>query len=314
MYLDAVKISKREDSTLADIVQIGAGEAALSSRLERVQVSGEVSLAVRVWEPDCGAALGPPFVLLHGIAATSMGWDEVAARLAGEGRAVYAIDFRGHGLSDRPEQGYDVATFASDLAAALKGLGLHRPILVGHSLGAWAILRALADDSVVAGGIGLVEGGLVDARDQFATIEEGLAKTALPPVAGMPLPRVAGYLRGSHPVWSEQRLAGALSAFDVNLDGTVAWRLTDARSEALFRSLWETSVADSWPAVHVPAVVAVADTGDAHWTAAKRAAEPEIRRAIPDVRMEWFTAEHELHADLPQEIADLLLDVFAATR
>jgi len=111
---------------------------------------------------------------------------------------------------------------------------------------------------ITAGGIGLVEGGLVDARDQFATIEEGLAKTALPPVAGMPLPRVAGYLRGSHPVWSEQRLAGALSAFDVNLDGTVAWRLTDARSEALFRSLWETSVADSWPAVHVPAVVAVA--------------------------------------------------------
>ena len=277
-----------------------------------MQVADGVSLAVRVWEPDPGTvAQGAPFVLLHGIASTARSWEEVGRRLSAAGRAAYAIDFRGHGLSDRPDEGYDLAPLTADLVAALAGLGLDRPILVGHSLGAWVILEAAASRPDVAAGIGLVEGGLVDARDQFATLEESLAKLALPPVAGMPLPRLQGYLRESHPSWSDERLAATVAAFDVNSDGTVAWRLTGSRFEALVRALWEARVADWWPAVRVATVVAVADTGDAEWTAAKQAAEVQIRRAILSVRIEWLTADHDVHADRPDRIADLLLEVFA---
>lgn len=295
---------------MAESLETGLDAAASGPRLQRVSVAGGVSLAVRVWEPASGGSGGAPFVLLHGIGATANLWDGVSARLAAFGRASYAIDFRGHGLSDRPDDGYDLATLGSDLVAAVAGLGLDRPILVGHSLGAWAILEAVTRRGVFASGVGLVEGGLVDARDQFATLDEALAKMALPPVGGMPLPRVAGYLRATHPTWSEQRLAATLSAFDVNPDGTVAWRLTTARLEALQRALWEARVADWWPAVQVPALVVAADTGDAPWTAAKRVAEAEIRRAVPGIRVEWLTADHEVHADRPEEVARLLLESF----
>jgi hypothetical protein len=155
-----------------------------------------------------------------------------------------------------------------------------------------------------------VEGGLVDASDQFATLEECLAKLALPPVAGMPLARLQGYLRHANPAWSDARLEAALAAFDVRDDGTVAWRLTQPRQEALLRAMWAARVSDWWPAVQVPAVVAVADTGDAPWTAAKRAADADIRRAIPGVRVEWLTADHDIHTDRPDWVADLLLGAF----
>jgi pimeloyl-ACP methyl ester carboxylesterase len=278
----------------------------------RVAVAGGVELGVRTWLPSAGTPALPPFVLLHGIAATSVGWDGVAARLAAAGRAVYSLDFRGHGDSSRPDDGYDLPTFASDLIAALEGLGLEHAVLAGHSLGANVILEAISRWPGLAAGVCLVEGGLVDARDQFATLEDCLAKMALPPVTGMPLPRLRGYLRQSNPGWSELRLAAALAAFDVHPDGTVSWRLTAARYEALLRALWAARAADHWASVHVPAVVVAADTGDPSWTAAKQAAEPELRRAIPQVRVEWLTADHDVHTDRPDWIADLLLGAFSA--
>jgi pimeloyl-ACP methyl ester carboxylesterase len=185
-------------------------------------------------------------------------------------------------------------------------------VLVGHSLGANVILKALSERPDMACGVVLVEGGLVDARDQFATLEECLTGVALAPVAGMPLPRLQGYLRATHPDWSEARLAATISAFDTHADGTVSWRLTAPRFDALLRALWADRAADKWPAVHVPAVVVAADTGDAPWTAAKRAAETEIRKVIPAVRVEWFTSDHDVHSARPAEVASLLLDAFPA--
>jgi pimeloyl-ACP methyl ester carboxylesterase len=278
-----------------------------------VEVATVVHLKVLSWavegEPRTAAA-DAAFVLLHGIASTSDSWSEVGRWLALGGRKAYALDFRGHGMSDRPEGGYDLATYASDLAAVIARLGLTKPILVGHSLGANVILEAVSARPDIAGGVVLVEGGLADARDQFATLEECMAKIALAPVAGMPLPRLQGYLRATHPDWSEARLAATIAAFDIHADGTVSWRLTAPRFDALLRALWTDTAADRWSAVHAPAVVVAADNGDAAWTAAKRAAEARIREAIPGVRVEWFTADHDVHAARPDDLARLLLEAF----
>jgi len=49
---------------------------------------------------------------------------------------VIMVDARGHGRSDGPEQGYGSAEHAGDLASVITGLGLHRPAVLGHSMGA----------------------------------------------------------------------------------------------------------------------------------------------------------------------------------
>ncbi|MEJ7755036.1 MAG: alpha/beta fold hydrolase [Nocardioidaceae bacterium] len=46
-----------------------------------------------------------------------------------------AVDLRGHGESDAPEQDYTIEGFASDVAWMSQQLGLERPVVVGHSLG-----------------------------------------------------------------------------------------------------------------------------------------------------------------------------------
>ena len=80
----------------------------------------------------------PCVVLLHGGGANLHWWDEIAPSLAERFRVV-ALDFRGHGDSDYPEQ-REVGAFHRDLESLLEELDAPRVALVGHSMGAHVAL------------------------------------------------------------------------------------------------------------------------------------------------------------------------------
>jgi len=48
------------------------------------------------------------------------------------------------------------------------------------------------------------------------------------------------------------------------------------------------------------------DTGDDGWTAAKRQSVGAAEAAIPKVRTHWMRGDHDLHAQHPDEMAELL--------
>ncbi len=278
-----------------------------------VGLPGGLRLHVLAWPAAPGGAENAaPMVLLHGLASNALIWEPVASRLAAAGHTVFAADFRGHGLSDKPDDGYDMATFAADLAGLVEALELDRPVVVGHSLGAFAIVEALArrpDFARRVRGVVLVEGALVDASVQFASLEACLAAVALPPVTGVPAPRLEGYFRHTYPDWSEARIAATMANLEVRADGIVAgWRLGPARVEMLARSMWEWHVVPLLPVVAAPALWIVADTGDAAWTAAKRGAAGDVAAAVPQAQIRWLGAEHDVHAHRPEEVAALILD------
>ncbi|MEV3853484.1 alpha/beta hydrolase [Streptomyces sp. NPDC050095] len=77
-------------------------------------------------------------VLIHGIATDNLTsyYFTVAPRFAAAGYDVVMYDQRGHGRSERPQQGYGIQEFTRDLAALLDTLDLTRPVhLVGNSFG-----------------------------------------------------------------------------------------------------------------------------------------------------------------------------------
>lgn len=84
----------------------------------------------------------PPVVLAHGFSDDGLCWTPVAERLAAD-YDVIMVDARGHGRSDAPKRGYGSAEHAGDLAGVITGLGLARPAVLGHSMGA-ATALALA--------------------------------------------------------------------------------------------------------------------------------------------------------------------------
>jgi len=81
----------------------------------------------------------PPVVLAHGFSDNGLCWTPVAEALATT-YDIIMVDARGHGLSAAPEQGYGSDDHAADLAGLIQVLGLQRPAVLGHSMGAAATL------------------------------------------------------------------------------------------------------------------------------------------------------------------------------
>ena len=94
-----------------------------------VRVAG-AQIGYRVWgEPGL-----PGVVLVHGGAAHSGWWDHVAPLLTGH--RVVGLDLTGHGDSDRRDT-YDPHLWAREVVAVAAAAELHRPVVVGHSMGGW---------------------------------------------------------------------------------------------------------------------------------------------------------------------------------
>lgn len=87
-------------------------------------------------------------VLLHGGGANAHWWDHLAPQLA-ESFHVIALDFRGHGDSDYPEE-LVVGAFNDDLEALLEHLGSGTVALLGHSMGGGVALDHAAHHHDVA--------------------------------------------------------------------------------------------------------------------------------------------------------------------
>jgi pimeloyl-ACP methyl ester carboxylesterase len=77
---------------------------------------------------------GPPLLLIHGWPQT---WYQFRLLMPALARdfTVVAVDQRGIGLSDKPEDGYDTRTLANDLIEAMDALGHHRFAVVGCDTG-----------------------------------------------------------------------------------------------------------------------------------------------------------------------------------
>jgi pimeloyl-ACP methyl ester carboxylesterase len=81
------------------------------------------------------AGQGPPVILLHGFGACTYTWRYLAPVLARDHR-VFALDLKGYGLSDKPDDGkYAVSDQADMVAAFIRSQDLHDLVVIGHSMG-----------------------------------------------------------------------------------------------------------------------------------------------------------------------------------
>ena len=92
---------------------------------------------------------GPVLVFVHGLTSSRRAWDPVTTLLARDFTCV-RIDLRGHGASSAAAE-YSMRSLVGDVRVVIEEIGLGRPALVGHSLGASvvAIYAAAHETSTV---------------------------------------------------------------------------------------------------------------------------------------------------------------------
>lgn len=99
---------------------------------------------------------GPALLLIGGWPQTWYAWREVMPALARQ-HTVVAVDSRGAGLSEKPDDGYDAGTLAADLVALMAALGHDRFDVVGHDIGTWTGYALAADHPERVGRLAIVE-------------------------------------------------------------------------------------------------------------------------------------------------------------
>ncbi|MEV0221019.1 alpha/beta hydrolase [Streptomyces sp. NPDC050704] len=99
---------------------------------------------------------GPALLLIGGWPQTWYAWREVMPALARR-HTVVAVDSRGAGLSDKPDDGYDAGTLASDLVALMAALGHDRFDVAGHDIGTWTGYALAADHPERVGRLAILE-------------------------------------------------------------------------------------------------------------------------------------------------------------
>jgi non-heme chloroperoxidase len=90
---------------------------------------------------ETGDPSGHPILFIHGFSQCWLAWNrQLNSDLADRYRLI-AMDMRGHGLSEKPRDGYaDSRLWADDVDAAIQALNLDRPVLCGWSYGPLVIL------------------------------------------------------------------------------------------------------------------------------------------------------------------------------
>jgi pimeloyl-ACP methyl ester carboxylesterase len=82
-------------------------------------------------------------VLLHGLNDSHLTWEQIAPELARD-RRVLVLDLPGHGLSDRPDAGYELEWYSRLVVSWMEALELPEVDIVGHSLGGGIALMLLS--------------------------------------------------------------------------------------------------------------------------------------------------------------------------
>jgi pimeloyl-ACP methyl ester carboxylesterase len=235
----------------------------------------------------------------------------VAEQLARSGHQVITLDQRGHGLSDKPEEGYDFATITADLARLLQIMDLDRPILVGQSWGGNVLLEFGARYPGLASGLGFVDGGFLDLQSRpDATWEKVSAELKPPNLAGIPRHTMKQKLAEAHSDWNEAAIEATLGNFEVLPDGTIRPWLTLSRHMTILRAMWDQRPAQLYPHLTEPVLVCAAkDDRNPTWTAVKAVQVGALQTGLDRCAVHWFDqTDHDIHLHRPDALAGLLLE------
>ena len=256
-----------------------------------------------------------PVLLVHGLASNARTWDGVAAHLAAAGHEVVAVDQRGHGHSEQVADGYTTRQCADDLAQLIELLGFtgdRAPVVAGQSWGGNVVVDLAARHGGAAA-MALVDGGWIQLSRRFATFDDCWAALAPPRFDAVRVDALTRRMAQGHPDWSDEGVAATMANFELLDDGTVRPWLRREHHREIVRSMFEGEPAALFPLVEVPVLLVpvLADPPNEK-DVAKEAAVAEAENLLANAAIRrYLGADHDVHVQHPQKIADDLLGLVA---
>lgn len=246
----------------------------------RTEVRDGVSLAYM----DTGSG-GPPLVFIHGWCCDRSYWRDQLIEFQGRHRTV-AVDLRGHGDSDKPDQDYAISGFVDDVAWLCEKIGLERPVIVGHSMGGVIGLNLVRKHPDLARALVMVDSPVTPLPDSFRATADAV-------FAGLKSPAYVNVARNF-----------VSTMFRADSDPALRQTIIDGMAAAPQRVMW-TALQDTVSPTNiaagpipVPALFVRASNASA--------SADEIAAHYPGLRVEEFDASHFLQMEKPEAFNELL--------
>jgi pimeloyl-ACP methyl ester carboxylesterase len=285
---------------------------------DRIVELSRIRLHIREWHGPPGASA---VVLVHGLSSNARIWDAIAPELATRFRVV-ALDQRGHGLSDKPEDGYGFDEVMEDLHALVEALEIRRPLLVGHSWGGNVVVQYAATHPDGVAGLVLVDGGFLDLSARPGMTWERIEQELAPPdLTSYTVEDLLQRMRNGNAsdYWGPAVEATMRGSFDVGPDGKVRPRLSRANHLKILRALWDQRPSDLYPRVRcdiliVPARRSDPDPRTAEQRAAREAQVARAAQSLPHARVLWMEdTVHDIPLHRPRELAEAIASMAEQT-
>lgn len=254
---------------------------------------------------------GQPIVLLHGLASTCHIWDMVAPMLA-QDHAVIAVDQRGHGETDKPDEGYDIATVTQDALGLIEQLGVDKPIVIGHSWGGSVALNMAVEAPESVKGLTWVDGGMINVSNRYPNIEDAKIEMAPPDFTGVKMDSFLERVRSRHQEtgMSPEVADIVMANFEILEDQTIKARLSRANHLRIIEGLWDHKPRELYGQVQCPVLIMPArqDNNLATHERGKRRLMlvEEAEERLPKSKTVWL--EDSIH-DVPIQRPELVADV-----
>ena len=276
---------------------------------ELIATGTGVRLRVVKWgDPETHS--GKPIVLVHGLASNAMLWEGAALAFEALGHPVVAVDLRGHGQSEKPDDGYDMQTVTFDLAKLLEVLavrGYVRPVVCGQSWGGNVVIELAHQYPQLVRGVVAVEGGFLELQNNFPEWDACSIALRPPNLLGTSVVSMRQYMQRAHSDWPQTGIDGAMANMEHLPDGTVRPWLTLDRHLKVLRGLWEHKPTHLYSDIKVPVLFVPAEGPGGVFAETKRHAVEQALSMVPVVRVEWFSpADHDLHAQHPERFAQVV--------
>jgi pimeloyl-ACP methyl ester carboxylesterase len=254
-----------------------------------------------------GAADGVPLIMLHGVGGNGWTWDAVGSRLhasLGEGFHLIGLDQRGSGDSDKPASGYEPDEFARDVLAVQDALGGKPMVLVGHSRGGWLAAFIAAHWPERLSRLVLVDPARLtfdsaqDADDFYSPV-----RALLGPFASREAALKAARERDPRAQWTPARERTFLFGLQERPDGSLVGKTPPEVIDQL-RAVREREdrVGPNLHRATMPTLLLVASTSPEKRLNQKLA----YKQHIPHAQLELLNGTHNLHNDLPDQVAELI--------
>ena len=243
---------------------------------------------IRMHYAEQGDAAGMPIILLHGYSDSWFSFSPVLPFIPQTWR-VFALDLRGHGMTDKPTTGYGMDEMAADVVAFMDALGLESAVLVGHSMGRVIAQRFAIDEPQRTVGVVLLGAFAGEAENPVVVEVEEVVSTLTDPIS----PEFVREFQASTlaqpvpPTFLETVVQESLKV------PAWIWR-------AAFEGIRQDDVVSELGKIRAPALVV---TGDRDGLVSLDEVEAQTR-AIPGARLTVYGgAGHGLHWEEPARFA-----------